>query len=300
MTTEQVETRYITQDVPVRGGSLRVGVWEPVGEPVGTVLAVHGITASHRAWPLLAGALPDVRVVAPDLRGRGRSNGLPGPYGMPAHAEDMVAVLDALGVGTAVVVGHSMGGFVGVVLADRHPERVAGLVLVDGGMPLTPPPGVSPDELARAVLGPAAERLRMTFPDRVAYREFFRQHPALARDWSAYVEAYVDYDLEGEEPALRPATTLEALEEDIRELVDGDSVLRAVERLDRPTDWLLAPRGLLDEVPPLYPDADRAAWAERVPALRPVEVPDVNHYTIVMSERGVQGILPSIRAALGG
>lgn len=140
----------------------------------------------------------------------------------------------------------------------------------------------------------------MTFPDRVAYREFFRQHPALARDWSAYVEAYVDYDLEGEEPALRPATTLEALEEDIRELVDGDSVLRAVERLDRPTDWLLAPRGLLDEVPPLYPDADRAAWAERVPALRPVEVPDVNHYTIVMSERGVQGILPSIRAALGG
>jgi lipase len=298
MTAEQVETRYATHDVPVRGGHLRVGVWEPAGEPVGTVLAIHGITASHRAWPLLAEALPDVRVIAPDLRGRGRSNALPGPFGMPAHADDMAAVLAALEVERAVVVGHSMGGFVAVVLADRHPDAVAALVLVDGGMPLTPPPGVTPDQLAQAVLGPAAERLAMTFPDRAAYRDFFRQHPAFATDWSEVCAAYADYDLEGQEPRLRPATRPEALHEDIRELVDGDSVLRAIERLSGGADWLVAPRGLMDEVPPLYPEEAPSSWLAQVPTLRPVEVPDVNHYTIVMTERGVQGVVPAVRAAL--
>ena len=64
---------------------------------------MHGITASHRAWPAVVAALPGVRVVAPDLRGRGRSNSLPGPYGMGAHADDLAAVLDALGVELSLI-----------------------------------------------------------------------------------------------------------------------------------------------------------------------------------------------------
>ena len=76
-----------------------------------TILAVHGVTASHKAWAYLAAALPDVRIIAPDLRGRGRSNSLPAPYGMPSHAEDLAAVLAELAPGPVVVVGHSMGGF---------------------------------------------------------------------------------------------------------------------------------------------------------------------------------------------
>jgi alpha-beta hydrolase superfamily lysophospholipase len=60
-------------DVPVDGGLMRVGVWGTrlPGAPV--VLAVHGITASHVGWELLARQLPHAWVVAPDLRGRGRS-----------------------------------------------------------------------------------------------------------------------------------------------------------------------------------------------------------------------------------
>src|SRR5680860_1906273 len=84
-------TRYSTSDVAVDGGLLRVAVWEPGGPaqgPVPTVLAIHGITANHLCWPLLAQALPDVRIVAPDLRGRGRSNALPGPYGCLLYTSD--------------------------------------------------------------------------------------------------------------------------------------------------------------------------------------------------------------------
>ena len=71
-------------DVAVAGGSLRVATWPGTGTPV---LAIHGITSSSRSWPLLAQHL-DQPVVAPDLRGRGRSNQLPGPVGLVAHADD--------------------------------------------------------------------------------------------------------------------------------------------------------------------------------------------------------------------
>ena len=61
--------RYRTHDVPVAGGTLRVGVWEADAPDAPTALLVHGITASHRSWQRLAALLPGVRLVAPDLRG---------------------------------------------------------------------------------------------------------------------------------------------------------------------------------------------------------------------------------------
>lgn len=294
---------YRAVDVPVRGGALHVGVWEPAdaGAQTPTALLIHGITASHVSWAGLAAALPGVRLVAPDLRGRGRSRDLPGPYGMPTHADDVAAALGhvGLGLGPVTVVGHSMGGFVSLVLADRHPHLVRSLLLVDGGMPLLPPPGVAPEAVAAAVLGPAADRLRMTFPSHAAYREFWREHPALGPGWNDLTTAYVDYDLTGAEPELRPATRTGALEEDIRELVDGDSVQHALDHLRHPVSWFLAPRGLMDEVPPLYPDAARELWTGRYPDITMLAVEDVNHYTIILEDRGVQQLLPHVQEALG-
>ncbi|WP_238335823.1 alpha/beta fold hydrolase [Serinicoccus kebangsaanensis] len=296
-----VGPRYRSERVPVEGGDLHVGVWEPedtAGADVPTAVLIHGITASHVSWAALAQALPGVRLVAPDLRGRGRSRDLPAPYGMPRHADDVAAALEHLGVRRTVVVGHSMGAFVALVLADRHPDLVRSLLLVDGGMPLLPPPGVAPEDMAAAVLGPAADRLRMTFPSREAYHDFWREHPALGPGWDAFVEAYVDYDLVGEAPRLQPSTRPAALAEDIRELVDGDSVEQALEGLHHPATWFVAPRGLLDEVPPLYPDGARDRWTGRLPDLRMVPVEDVNHYTVVLAERGVRQLLPHLEEGL--
>ncbi|WP_238695166.1 alpha/beta hydrolase [Ornithinimicrobium flavum] len=293
--------RYRSVEVPVRGGDLHVGVWEPAAPapgPVPSLVLIHGITASHVSWAELAAALPHVRLVAPDLRGRGRSRDLPGPYGMPTHADDVAAVVEALDLGRVGVVGHSMGAFVSLVLADRHPDLVTALALVDGGMPLVPPPGVEPEAMSMAVLGPAAERLRMTFPDRAAYRDFWAQHPALGPEWTDLTGAYVDYDLVGNAGAMHPSTRVRALEEDIRELVDGSSVVHALDHLRHPATWFVAPRGLMDEVPPLYPESAVDRWAAQLPQLRLVHVPDVNHYTIVMLRRGVDQLLPHLEAML--
>jgi lipase len=146
--------RYDAFAVEVDGGSLHVGRWG-TGPPV--VVAAHGITATHRSFRALAEQLgEEVTLLAPDLRGRGRSNRVAGPFSMAAHADDLLAVLDHAGVQQATIVGHSMGGFVAVVTAHRHPERVERLVLVDGGLPLElgPLAGRPVDQIVAAVIGP--------------------------------------------------------------------------------------------------------------------------------------------------
>lgn len=137
-------TEAASARVPVRGGELAVGVWNAHAPEARTVLAIHGISASHRAWSLVAQSLPGVRVIAPDLRGRGHSNRLPPPWGIREHADDLVRVLDRFEVDRAVLLGHSMGGFVAVRVAAQHPDRVRALVLVDGGLPLPGPEGAPP------------------------------------------------------------------------------------------------------------------------------------------------------------
>ena len=84
--------------VPVAGGRLTVARAGPdVRRAESVVVAVHGITASHMAWQAVARALladAGICVLAPDLRGRGRSAGLPGPHGVAAHVADLLALLD--------------------------------------------------------------------------------------------------------------------------------------------------------------------------------------------------------------
>lgn len=290
---------YRTVDVPVSGGDLRVGVWEPDDDPdAPAVLLIHGVTASHLSWRAVAERLPDMRLIAPDLRGRGRSNELTGRAGLEAHAADLAAVLDALDVERVVVVGHSMGAFVGLVFGDRYPERVSRVVLVDGGLPLDVPAGLTPDEVIKLVLGPTADRLAMRFPSVDAYFDFWREHPAFRRDWSPMLEAYLAYDLVGDAPELRPATSYATLEEDSIDQNTGTAIATALAALRHPTVLLTAERGLLDQVPPLYAPERMADLRVAHPGVRHLHIDDVNHYTIVLSERGADAVAGTVRAEL--
>ena len=150
-------TPYSCFDVPVAGGSVHVGRW---GDGPKVVVAAHGITGNHRSWQGIARALgPDISLVAPDLRGRGSSAKLPAPFGMRAHADDLVAVMDHLEVDRAVLTGHSMGAYVATVAATSHADRWSQVVLVDGGVALPLPSGVDPADMLAGVLGPALARL---------------------------------------------------------------------------------------------------------------------------------------------
>lgn len=284
-------------DVAVDGGTLRVWEWGPAdGSPL---IALHGITAHGRSLRALAERLPDHRVLAPDLRGRGASREIAGPFSMVAHADDVAAVLDDAGLDDATVLGHSMGGFAALVAAHRHPSKVSGIVLVDGGLPLALPDAVlalPPDELIGAVIGPALSRLRMTFTSHAEYREMWRQHPALAADWGPILEAYVDEDLIGEPPELRPGATEESVLADGTSELLHDDVERAIAELATPTTLVAASYGVLAaDAPPLYSDDQIADFADAHEGVRVHRVPDVNHYTILLSERGADAVARILR-----
>ena len=298
-------SEYRTFSVPVRGGDLAAGAWEPsvvagASDPrIPTVLAIHGITASHLAWQHFADALPLARILAPDLRGRGRSRDLPGPWGMRRHADDAVRLLDSAGVDAATLVGHSMGAFVATALAHEHPDRVNAIVLVDGGLPLQSRRIADGDDLLLQLLGPAAERLRMTFPDHESYRKFWRAHPAFAGNWSAAVEAYVDYDLVGTPPSMHSASLLEAVAADAVELNDAlisRAQLAALLALSGTVPFLRAPRDLLDRPGGLYPPEAIKRWQAELPNLAVHEIPDVNHYSIIMTPGGVAPVAALVAA----
>lgn len=116
----------------------------------GTALFVHGLGESGLCFEHLLGApaLASRTLLVPDLPGYGRSPRPAAPLGLAGEADHLAAWLRARGEGPVDVVGHSMGGIVALLLAERHPDRVRSLVDVEGNK--------SPDDCAFS--GPAARQ----------------------------------------------------------------------------------------------------------------------------------------------
>jgi pimeloyl-ACP methyl ester carboxylesterase len=287
-----VSSSYRPITAAVDGGLLHGGEWNPSGAT--TVVAVHGITANHRTFALLAEALPRHRLLAPDLRGRGASRNLPGPWGIDRHAEDVAGLITASAAGPVVLVGHSMGGFVAAAVVRRFPDLVSGLVLVDGGLPFPPPQGIDVDQAIDLTLGPALQRLHRTFPSREAYHRFWQAHPAFRESWSEAIADYVDYDLVGSSPELRSSVSSQAVRQDARDQFQDPDTVDLLGRFSGPARLLAVSRGLLDQPPGLYPEEELARWRSRLPSLTIDEVPQLNHYTIMLHPSGAVRVAASV------
>jgi lipase len=283
----RVDPFRASYDVPVAGGSLYVARAGPApADAEAVVLAVHGITASHVAWRAVVRALLeriDVCVLAPDLRGRGRSALLPPHERFDAHVDDLIAVLDRLGVERPLLAGHSMGAYVVARVAADHPERASGVVLVDGGLPLPPlRDDEDPDEVLEKTLGPALGRLGMTFDSPERYVEFWREHPAFRGAWNDDLEAYARADLTSGPGELRSVTSEAAARVDGTALLLDERTRTALERVRAPIQLLRAPRGLLDDEHVMISDSALGDFLAIRPDVHAELVEDVNHYTILM------------------
>ena len=96
------------------------------------LILLHGWPQTWYEWRKVMPALASkFTVVAPDLRGLGLSEKTPTGYDKHNIAEDIAALIKHLGAGSAIVVGHDMGGKVAYVLSLLHPELVTKLILVD-------------------------------------------------------------------------------------------------------------------------------------------------------------------------
>jgi pimeloyl-ACP methyl ester carboxylesterase len=105
--------------------------YDDTGGERDAVLFVHGFPHGRRLWAPQLAALGDWwRCIAPDLRGFGDSEAR-APYAIDRYADDLAALLDALGIARTAVVGLSMGGYTALALWRRHAARVRALVLAD-------------------------------------------------------------------------------------------------------------------------------------------------------------------------
>lgn len=96
-----------------------------------TLLFVHGFPLSRGAWSKQVEAFKsNYRVIAPDLRGLGESEATAGSISMARFAADLYALLQHLKADPAILVGHSMGGYVALAFAKAFPQALRGLVLV--------------------------------------------------------------------------------------------------------------------------------------------------------------------------
>jgi pimeloyl-ACP methyl ester carboxylesterase len=156
------------------------------GEEGPALVLVHGLGGAGTQWrPQLAALAPDLRLFAPDLRGHGRSERpADGAYGIAAHAADVVALADALGLDRFALAGHSFGAWVALEVAAVHPDRVFALALVDPGGDTSGEPSAAIDTALAAVR--ADPRHEFT----VHYREFLHGvTPATARRDMADLDA---------------------------------------------------------------------------------------------------------------
>ena len=147
------------------------------------ILLIHGLGTHAKGWRRNIPALADAghRVIAVDLPGYGMSGKDHYPYSMSFHAAVCAGLLDALDIGSAVWVGHSMGGQIALTAALERPDHVAGLVLLStaGFEPFTEGEGdwmkgaVTPKFVHDATTRQIARNVHSNFHEMPAEAEFF-------------------------------------------------------------------------------------------------------------------------------
>ena len=262
------------QKVSVNGVDLAVREWPGRGP---AIVAVHGLTSNHTVWNSIADALAGAhRLITYDLRGRGDSAKPERGYSLAHHAADLLGLVDHFRLERPIIAGHSLGAHIGVRFATLHPERVAKLVLFDGGL----------DVRAEIMdsLAPAIGRLGVEFPSLGAFLEMLEGLPMFAGRWNDYLVQHYTYDVEpGPGGGVRSKVARHAIEEEVVNL-QRTRLWVWHHRIAAPTLLLRAPDGLLTATDCLMTQEEAEAMAHAIPRCRLVVVPGTNHYTILLGD----------------
>jgi pimeloyl-ACP methyl ester carboxylesterase len=282
-TTRQREAGALTmatppqmeQDLAVGGIRLHYAWWTQPAHSGRTVLLVHGLTAHSRAWAAIGPALAarGYTALAPDLRGRGRSDKPPHGYGVARHAADLLALCDGLGLGTVHLVGHALGAVIALYLAAVHPERVDRLVLVDMR-------GQLPVETAQAIAASVAE-LDRVYPSLEAYLAAMRRVPVA---WGPFWEACFRYGaLVHRDGTVTAGIARTAIAEELAAL-EATPIEPLAARVQQPTLIVRPALGTLGpERGQVLTATEAERWRARIPRSEVVVVPETNHYSILLS-----------------
>ena len=244
-----------------------------------SVLALHGFLGSGADWMPVARRV-EAPLVMPDLPGHGDSVGLATEaYTLEAAADALVADLDARQLDQVVVAGYSMGGRLGLHLTLRHPDRVAGLLLLSAS------PGLK------------------TEADRVARRQLDAERAAaIQHDLPGFLDRWYRADLWGHLPEDRRRQLVEQ-----RSRNAPDELAKSLRGMGAGAQAWLGDRlreiGVSGVVAVGARDVKYVALAQEMAAassLRPVLIPDVGHALLAEAPDSVAHLLTDLLSSLDG
>jgi len=271
----------------IRAGEVQLSYLEWPGEK-GPLLCLPSLTGHKGSFRGLGRNLsPEYHLFALDLRGRGGSDWPESAYGFAYHAQDVLGFAEALGLSSFVLVGHSFGATAGAYLASIRPGPVRALVLMDGG--------ADPKEETLAAMRPAVRRMAASYPSVDAYVETMRQ-VAFFRPWNPALEQYVREEAE-EQPdgTVRARASAQAIERDLN-IHFFYSMCLHFPALQCPTLFIRPELGLLGDRAHVLDPREAAAFVAWIPRGRQIDLPGVNHYTMLLQEH--PPVVEPIRAFL--
>jgi lipase len=253
-----------------------------------TVMGLPGLGAAGRMWTALAEDVPTVRVVAPDLRGRAGSARVPGPPGLRNHARDIARIADELDLRDVILVGHSMGAFLAPVAAQELGDRVARLVLIDGGLPPKLPFFMGP-ALTRMTFRRDLKKFDRPWPDVESFTKAVLGSALDARpellprivDWSAD-------SLAGPPGAIRPVVKIDHTVADAVDTFFGPDKA-AIGTVKVPAHLIAAEHSKTDKDRRFLADSVVAHWISTVPLLTAERV-NANHMTVVFDTAVIRAV----------
>jgi len=219
-------------------------------------------------------------VVAMDLRGRGRSDITPpGSYGWDSHVRDLLDIAERYGADSFDVVGHSMGGFIGMSLAAQYPQQCSRLVLIDAVG--APEPG------ALLSIAKSVSRLGRTYPSASAVLSHMRAAGTIA-PWDAFWDSYFGWELESFDDTVRIRTDLAAVREDSA-YGSLQNVYELWPRLRSPVLLVRAKRPIAPGGGLVVSQADAERFATEARDATVVNV-DADHYSILISPPAISAV----------
>ncbi|KAA8887055.1 alpha/beta hydrolase [Nocardia colli] len=283
------------QPIDTVSGPFNVLTWPGDSDPV---LAVHGLSSTNRLWTWLHQAAPWATLLAPDLPGRGATPARQTrPSSARTHADGLAALLDALGVETADVIGMSLGGFIAVELAAHHPHRVRSVTLIDGGLPT--PATMAPEQLAGVLR--AKYREQPDWPDATAYarHQADTETPLVDAADPRFV-AMLAHELRDGTAGGSVLRDVDTEVEDAVSVLASERPITALAQVKAPTRLLHAQWSTGEGSAPMYPPDHVAALSKRTPSLIHTElVQRVDHAALIMTDRGAERCAGVLAKALG-
>ena len=256
------------------------------------IVLLHGLSANASSFSglIAAGLSPAFRVIAPDLRGRARSGKPETGYSMADHANDVIALLDRLGLDRVVLAGHSFGGYLAIYLAANFPLRVSKLVVIDAA--------ISSHPRIPVLLKPSLDRLTRTSPSAESYLAEVKAAAYMDGVWDDCAEAYFRAELAtNADGSVGSATSASAIAQAANGL-GMEPWLHHVQQVTAPTLMLNAtgafgPPG----TDPLFDEVVTRATARAFAHGQYVEVPG-NHITLLFGA-GANAITSEIESFAG-